>query len=80
MKPRLELLVAIGILIAALNVATSCGASSDVIANDPNFSPLYDYRYNQVNEELGVLTSGASDDKLSYGQRKDDSFESREPS
>ncbi|VVB68851.1 Uncharacterised protein [uncultured archaeon] len=68
MKLSLVSMVVIGFLIATFNAAASLGTSSD--ANGPSISPLYDYRYNQVVEELGVLEKGASQSKLSYDSIK----------
>ncbi|HWQ18947.1 MAG TPA: hypothetical protein VN455_04160 [Methanotrichaceae archaeon] len=48
-------------------MTSSLGASLEASTAEPGNSPLYDYRYNQAAEELGLLNNGSSESKLSYG-------------
>ena len=63
-----ELLLLMG---AFLSVALSATALSDTGSDAKSVSssdtPLFDYRYTQVAEDLGILEDGASENKLDYG-------------
>jgi len=54
-------------LITAFMVLSFPGSSSGDGAAEPGVSPLYDYRYAQAAEDLGLIDSEASIGKLSYG-------------
>ncbi|HWQ18845.1 MAG TPA: hypothetical protein VN455_03650 [Methanotrichaceae archaeon] len=69
--------ITLGLLIATVAATSSIGAGSDEALSDGGDSPLYDYRYIQAAEELGLLGNGASE-KLSFGSIPTDSLNPRD--
>jgi hypothetical protein len=65
-RERLLLIIFVSLLLACSFVASSNeGSKADSISSSS--TPLFDYRYNQVAEELGILKNGTSESKLEYG-------------
>ena len=67
MRAGLLLLIVSIFLFAPLGAMASSDVDSDASAISPSNTPLFDYRYNQVVEDLGLLKSGTSESKLGYG-------------
>lgn len=65
---RLErlLLPIVVFLFLTCSATASSDAGSNVNSISSSNTPLFDYRYNQVAEELGLLKNGTSESKLEY--------------
>jgi len=60
-------LVIVFSLLSICIATASSEATSDANSISASNTPLFDYRYNQVAEDLGLLKNGASESKLEYG-------------
>ncbi len=65
-RERLSLVIVFSLLSICIATASS-EAGSDANSISASNTPLFDYRYNQVAEDLGLLKNGASESKLEYG-------------
>lgn len=65
-RERLLLILFVSLLLACSSIASSNdGSNANSIQSSD--APLFDYRYSQVAEELGLLKNGTSEGKLEYG-------------
>jgi len=66
MRLRELLLLMVAFLSVALSATALSDTGSDAKSVSSSDTPLFDYRYTQVAEDLGLLKDGASESKLNY--------------
>ena len=66
MRLRELILLMVAFLSVALSATALSDAGSDAKSVSSSDTPLFDYRYTQVAEDLGLLKDGASESKLDY--------------
>ena len=72
---KLSIAIAL-LLLLAFTLPSASG--SECIAAQPISSPLYEYRYNQALEGIGLANQGSAESKMSYGSISTSSLNPRD--